>query len=89
MSEGNEGDRELTPIFGENQKMEVEGSFTIEAPPRDVQKAFDLDETVVIEADLPGFKDGDYRSCDYCEGDSLVHVDHYDDHLRQQHDLDP
>lgn len=71
------------------EKMEFSFSFEIEGAPRDVRKAFGMDDTVEMETDIDTIEDGEYRPCHYCEGDSWVYVDHYEDHLRDIHGIEP
>lgn len=87
MADDNEDGPNVRRVYG--KKMEFGASIDIEAPPRDVQRAFGMNDSVELESELPGFKDGDYRPCDYCEGDSIVHVDDYEDHLQEKHNIEP
>lgn len=86
--EENDTEPEVVRMYGN----EVTGSFgfsgEIEAPPRDIERALGSD-TIELASDLPLFKDGAYRPCGYCDGDSIVHVDDYEGHLRDEHGIEP
>ena len=74
-------------VFGD---IKLSGSFSFEGecPRRDILELFLRKESVGIETEIPGFEDGTYRWCDYCEGDSLVKADQYEDHLSEIHNLE-
>ena len=86
MTDENEDGRKMTRVYGET--IEFEASVDIEAPPRDME-CISRPDSVELESDIPGFMDGEYQPCSYCEGDSLVEVDHYEEHLREEHGVEP
>ena len=74
-------------VFGDI-KLSDSISYEVEAPRRDLLEMFQRQETVEVSTEIPGFEDGTYRRCDYCEGDSLVKADQYEDHLREIHNIE-